>query len=356
MPDDNPREHKPLTTWQVLTIASFLAALVASVDFSGPYLLLIRAFVIGPFVLYRARYRPRSDSDETQQLQVGAARFSLRLPSTFEASVGKGVVPHGAGIILFQFLFKSSVGQDIAWHLFWLHPPAHTWSLQLAAVWLPVGLLVTLLTNREISDTRRFAWHQAPGSAFRSLFSSSERSKAWRFLRTPIFSLAVASALRLGIIIGTNRPCIALLADMNDVLDQSPVSQPPEPGQDLIRAVKIIRVMLPFLLAVLGIKLLAMAFICPLEVITTRLSVQRASTTPTLERDPEDSQQDAEGNQDSFEPMCRLRETPYTGLWNCLVSIVKEEGWRELYRGWWATLLFSGNGMTWASILTMSYW
>ncbi|WWC86382.1 uncharacterized protein L201_001258 [Kwoniella dendrophila CBS 6074] len=86
---------------------------------------------------------------------------------------------------------------------------------------------------------------------------------------------------------------------------------------------------------------LATGWLTPLEVVSTRLSVQ--PNTPGAIGTEEEEQGPPEGV--SFcgtdEDVIGLRPTtePYLGIIDCGRKVIEEEGWQSLYRGFWWTML-----------------
>ncbi|WWC58478.1 uncharacterized protein I303_101021 [Kwoniella dejecticola CBS 10117] len=86
---------------------------------------------------------------------------------------------------------------------------------------------------------------------------------------------------------------------------------------------------------------LATGWLTPLEVVSTRLSVQ--PNTPGAVATEEEEQGPPEGV--SFcgtdEDVIGLRPTtePYLGMIDCGRKVIEEEGWQSLYRGFWWTML-----------------
>jgi len=102
--------------------------------------------------------------------------------------------------------------------------------------------------------------------------------------------------------------------------------------------------------------------LCPLEVISTRLAVQRNHESAEFNSVAQEEVGDAEdlpeyspaedviGYDFSFSVtphllnggFSRLRndKDPYLGLVDCVKRMIDEEGWGALYRGWWLTMLF----------------
>lgn len=94
------------------------------------------------------------------------------------------------------------------------------------------------------------------------------------------------------------------------------------------------------------------AVLCPLEVIATRISLQRnySGSAEPVDTLPQAESGDADVNGVQYsgqeEDVIGLRseDDPYTGLIDCGKRIIKEEGVGVLYRAWWLTFLFSFTG------------
>lgn len=91
------------------------------------------------------------------------------------------------------------------------------------------------------------------------------------------------------------------------------------------------------------------AILCPLEVVSERLSIQR-NYTPGAEFEEEDAELAAAQSGETgveyigqAEDVLNLRsasgEEPYKGLRHCLNRIMEEEGVSTLFRAWWLTML-----------------
>lgn len=83
------------------------------------------------------------------------------------------------------------------------------------------------------------------------------------------------------------------------------------------------------------------AILCPLEVLATRLSVQR--NHPTTDADcaidgMADPAADYIGEEEDVIAL-RSEEDPYLGLSDCARRMIDEEGPGSLYRAWWLTML-----------------
>ncbi|CDO74453.1 hypothetical protein BN946_scf184979.g8 [Trametes cinnabarina] len=97
----------------------------------------------------------------------------------------------------------------------------------------------------------------------------------------------------------------------------------------------------------LGIEILSVAFTCPLEVMSTKLAIQRNHATTeynSVEQEVEDDAVEAHeyaeySNQEEDVIGLRHEKDPYLGFVDCFKRIVDEEGWQTLYRAWWVTML-----------------
>lgn len=115
----------------------------------------------------------------------------------------------------------------------------------------------------------------------------------------------------------------------------------------------------------LGLEIWSTAVLCPLEVMSTKLSIQRNHAAPeynSVEQEAEDDAVEGETYSDysgaeedvigwvlldlrslnrADNAPCRLRheKDPYLGLVDCAKRVIDEEGWKALYRAWWLTML-----------------
>jgi hypothetical protein len=90
--------------------------------------------------------------------------------------------------------------------------------------------------------------------------------------------------------------------------------------------------------------ILTTAFLCPLEVMSIRLAIQRNhasveynSVSQEVEGDTDDIPEFA-GNEEDVIGV-RAENDPYLGLVDCAKRMINEEGVISLYRAWWLTLL-----------------
>jgi hypothetical protein len=90
--------------------------------------------------------------------------------------------------------------------------------------------------------------------------------------------------------------------------------------------------------------LISTGLLTPLEVMGTRLAIQRNhasaeynSVSQEVDGDAEDVAEFSGVEEDVIG--LRNEEDPYVGIVDCAKRIVDEEGWSTLYRAWWITLL-----------------
>ncbi|KAI0355571.1 mitochondrial carrier [Trametes cingulata] len=108
----------------------------------------------------------------------------------------------------------------------------------------------------------------------------------------------------------------------------------------------------------LGIEILSVSITCPLEVMATKLAIQRNHTSPeynSVEQEVEDDAIEAHeyaeySNQEEDVIGLRHEKDPYLGFVDCFKRIVDEEGWQTLYRAWWVTMLAAIASATSAAI------
>jgi len=102
------------------------------------------------------------------------------------------------------------------------------------------------------------------------------------------------------------------------------------------------------LAAFLALLICSTAILTPLEIITTRLVIQRNRDSSELNPVVQEEEGDAnEANKYTGEEDVigfRSESDPYLGLADCAKRIVDEEGYGALYRTWWLTMLSSLGG------------
>ncbi|KAJ7579105.1 hypothetical protein C8J56DRAFT_336654 [Mycena floridula] len=178
---------------------------------------------------------------------------------------------------------------------------------------LPLNVLMyrSIVTPYTMSDSWRRNMH--------ILFSPDERQAIWRIYTIP--GLVVANACQVVFVnISTTSLAILLSWPASATSDKKAVLILLEVS--VIIAMVITTIVLP-----------------PLEVLLAKLATQRYPTVEEITEDPHFTLavRYADDGLETIE--IRQDQPPYTGFIDCFKTVIKEEGWRTLYRGWWVTLI-----------------
>ncbi|KAK1232326.1 hypothetical protein PQX77_004531 [Marasmius sp. AFHP31] len=189
-------------------------------------------------------------------------------------------------------------------------------------VMMLVSLPTTIITYRSITTPIKLPWFN-PVKSLRVLLTPTERRQPWILYLTP--GLLAAEVSHIAIV----------------VLGLGPLRRLLLPSKDADFFIEVSYFRLGIYLIILA---LATAIIAPLEVILTRLAIQRNhssseynSVSQEIVGDSEETNEFAGTDEDVIG--LRNEEDPYLGLLDCAKRILDEEGWRALYRAWWITLL-----------------
>jgi len=206
------------------------------------------------------------------------------------------------------------------------------YALGMAVISLPFGII----TNRAITTPHKLPTF-SPRLSIRLLLTSYERRRPWALYATP--GLFLSQGLHVFFVALVSRVVRVILVP---ALAHG-VGSAEEDGT--LSSISTVRLSVFILFQALA----GTAILCPLEVITQRLSVQR-NYTPGAEFEEEDAEvaaQQSGANGVEYagheEDVLNLRsnsgEEPYKGLKHCLKRIVEEEGVGTLFRAWWLTML-----------------
>ncbi|KAG8934541.1 hypothetical protein FRC02_009753 [Tulasnella sp. 418] len=216
-------------------------------------------------------------------------------------------------------------------------PRATMWqSFVYGVVMAFVSLPFSIITNRSITTPHKLSAFK-PAASLRLLLTSYERRRPWTLYLTPglflaqflhVFFVTVFSRLVRIILVPT------LANGLEDAERDGKVSD-----------ISTIGLSIFILFQALG----GTAILCPLEVMSARLTVQR-NYTPGAEFEEEDAEINAvnEGGEaveyaGRDEDVLNLRshsgEEPYKGLRHCYQRMLEEEGVSALFRAWWLTML-----------------
>jgi len=172
--------------------------------------------------------------------------------------------------------------------------------------------------------------------ALQTLFTDRELRRPWTLFLTPgLLPALMTSILVHGVV--------------------SPMRQFIQPDKNRMPVDEV------YYLRAVAVSLLALSstlIFAPLDVIVTRLAVQRIQSSSRAEPAPQSQNESstdpkvlptdlrnvnglALSDSECYGMVVRLRDDmePYRGLYDCATKIIQEEGWGALYRGWWLTLL-----------------
>jgi len=193
----------------------------------------------------------------------------------------------------------------------------------------------TVLVNRAITTPHKLPWF-SPLKSLQILLTPYELHRPWMIYLAP--GLLLSRCLHVLWVILVQRGVRRLLLPSLDTL---PIMEGEDPAG-------IIDSLPPFRLGIfiVFVGVSAVMVLTPLEVITTRLSVQRNhSQAAGFGSVPQDEQPEMEyAGQDEDVIALRPEDNPYEGFTHCAKSILQEEGPEALLRAWWVTLILSLAG------------
>ncbi|KAI9455327.1 mitochondrial carrier [Lactarius psammicola] len=257
-------------------------------------------------------------------------RAIYRLGSDFSSTRPVPTLLSNAVLSLFSAIFLDASLSSPRNHGIYNSPAPKIWGTLLYSIFLMlVSLPAIIITYRSIITPYQLPYFR-PLHSLRVLLTPTERRKPWILYLTP--GLLVAELLHITyVVIGLRVLRHLLLPSLSHVDDSVPPDLSP-------RSLTIY----------LAISLFSTAILCPLEVISTRLAVQRnhesAEFNSVAQEEVGDTEDLPEYSPDEDVIGLRNDTDPYLGLRDCAKRIVDEEGWRALYRGWWLTMLFGVFG------------
>jgi len=182
----------------------------------------------------------------------------------------------------------------------------------------------TVISNRAITTPKRLSWFNLR-LALQVLLSPHERQRPWTLYLIPgLMPSKLIHIVYVNFVLQTVRRWAL----------PSMLSAPSEPIE-----------ISPLRLGLYaGVLVLGTVILCPLEVIATRVSLQRnhgglaggETGVGTDGIEYSGQEEDVIG--------LRSEDDPYLGLIDCGKRIVTEEGLSVLYRAWWLTFLMSSGG------------
>ncbi|PVF94049.1 hypothetical protein CPB86DRAFT_766452 [Serendipita vermifera] len=305
--------------------------------------LLISVPLSGALIRFRANYTPKGlqlDSEGQPQPHVGPVvsnYFAMLLRiKRIEGWPGlwKGYMP-GAISSLIIILFVTAIGSTISYKPGAAHSVSVTSPFHLVVYAGFLALLTTPFTviiNRAITTPHRLPWF-APLKSLQVLLTPYELHKPWVLYLTP--GLLLSRSLHVCWLVFIQRGVRHLLLPSLD-------SNIREGDDPTVVFEKLSPVSTGIYVAFVGVS--SIILLTPLEVISTRLSVQR-NHSPDREYGAAPQDEDAPeleyAGRDEDVIALRPEDNPYEGFAQCAKSILQEEGPETLLRAWWLTLLSS---------------
>ncbi|EPT05042.1 hypothetical protein FOMPIDRAFT_1021734 [Fomitopsis schrenkii] len=315
----------------LLYIFWLTAILAASLGIS----LLITVPLTGALVRVRANYNPRGlqlDADGNIEPHTGPVVTSfvgmLARVKRIEGWAGlyKGFMPTLLFSLVLTVFAAAVLDASSPSRTGRIDPPATgvLGTLMFSLLSMLVSLPAAIITYRSITTPYKLPWLR-PLSSLRILLTPTERKRPWVLYRTP--GLLTAQVLHVAY-------TALLLSGIRSLLV-------PRPGSTDAT-------FNTFKFGIyLAVEILSTALLCPLEVITTKLAVQRNHAAPeynSVEQEVEDDGMEGEEYTEyagAEEDVIGLRheKDPYLGFVDCVKNIITEEGFGALYRAWWITLV-----------------
>ncbi|KJA14408.1 hypothetical protein HYPSUDRAFT_150466 [Hypholoma sublateritium FD-334 SS-4] len=307
-------------------VAVLFVAMVVSLAVAVP--------LTGVLVRFRANYNPKAlhlDSEGGTTPHTGPVVNSyIQMFARVQRIEGisglyKGLMPTAISSLLVSIVILLAVDADHPRHGKYRAPEAGVLgTLFYSLAMLVISLPTSILTYRAITTPKKLSYFDLVGS-LRALLTPTERRRPWILYLTP--GLMAAETCHICVIVLFLGPLRRLLLPK--------MSQPVLTFSDI--SVWKLAIYLIFLCA-------SILVLTPLEVIATRLAIQRNHASAEYNSVAQEVDGDAEDSAEysgSEEDVIGLRHEgdPYLGLVECAKRIIDEEGVMALYRAWWITLL-----------------
>ncbi|PPQ63995.1 hypothetical protein CVT24_009424 [Panaeolus cyanescens] len=292
----------------------------------------------GVLVRFRANYNPKGlqlDSEGGATPHTGPviksyfAMFSRVRRLEGWSGLYKGLMPTAISTLFVSIIILLFVDTNQPRHGRYRAPEVGIIGTLLYSVgMLVISLPTAIITYRAITTPHKLPYFNL-SAALQVLLTPTERKRPWILYMTP--GLLAAELLHICLVVLFLGPIRRLLVpELSD-----PTSSPKS-----VSAFKLFVYMIFVCLTVVAL--------APLEVIATRLAIQRNHSSTG--QDVEDNSIEEQFEYSSpDEDVIGLRHEgdPYIGLTDCAKRIIDEEGLTTLYRAWWITLL-GGLGSTFA--------
>lgn len=286
----------------------------------------------GGLVRFRANYNPKAlrlnDPEDGVQAHtgpiistfVGMIRRVYRIEGI--AGLYKGLMPTLISVVVITIFVWIFFDPTNARHGGYVAPTTGPWGiLSYSLFQMLISLPVVIITYRAITTPHKLMYFQ-PRHALRVLLTPTERRRPWILYLTPGLLAAQISHITIAI--------LGLRTLRHYILPGLPDSRFP-------LAASFPRLSIYFVVVIISTLVLT-----PLEVIKTRLAIQRNHNVAEFDSVAQEEDSEFAGDEDVIG--LRNEEDPYLGLVDCAKRIVDEEGWKALYRAWWLTMLGALGG------------
>ncbi|KAJ7783240.1 hypothetical protein B0H16DRAFT_1496062 [Mycena metata] len=287
----------------------------------------------GILVRFRANYTPRGlalDSEGSAVPHTGPVVNSyfgmFRRVWQIEGLAGlyKGLMPTFLAAFTISLVILTFMDTSSPRHGQYRAPAAGLLgSLFYSISMMIFSLPITIITYRAITTPHKLPYFQ-PAKSLRVLLTPTERRRPWIIYTTP--GLFLSQCLHVAYVTLCLAPLHRLLVPIHEEGVSYPQLSPVKLGIYFV------------------VVIFSAGILTPLEVMSTRLAIQRNqasaeynSVSQEIEGDAEDVPEFAGAEEDVIG--LRTEAEPYTGLLDCGKTIINEEGFRALYRAWWITLL-----------------
>lgn len=287
----------------------------------------------GVLVRFRANYNPKSLHLDTEG---GVVPHTGPVVTSYIAMFGrvyriegwsglyKGLMPTALSTLAVTVFILLAVDTDKPRHGKYRAPETGVLGTLLYSItMLLVSLPTAILTYRSITTPHKLSYFGLMPS-LRILLTPTERRRPWILYLTP--GLMAAELLHISLVVLGLGPLRRLMLPN--------LSKPDLTWADIS---------IPKMVIYLVIVALSTAALSPLEVIATRLAIQRNhasseynSVSQEVEGDNDESAEFSGADEDVIG--LRHEADPYLGLVDCAKRIIDEEGVMTLYRAWWLTL------------------
>ncbi|KAJ3554082.1 hypothetical protein NM688_g3289 [Phlebia brevispora] len=318
-------------------ILAFVASLVVTTVLFVP--------LTGALVRVRANFNPKSiqlDADGNVEPHTGPIVTSffgmLGRVKRIEGWSGlyKGLMPYLLETLILTIFVVSVLDSDAVRYGGRAPNTGILGSLAYATVALILNLPAVVITYRAITTPYKLPYFR-PLYSLRILLTPTERRRPWIIYFTPgLFAARFLQIAYKTIFLGFLRRLLL----------------PELPGNGDTTMPNVNPIKLGILISV---SVASTVILCPLEVIATKLAIQRNHAAPEYNSVAQEAEDD-DITPDEYveyagaeEDVIGLRheKDPYLGLIDCVKKVATEEGWQSLYRVWWLTAL-SGLGNAFA--------